>query len=43
MEPTSKEKIEQAIDNVFAALDMATRQLMEAVRYWEDLQATDRS
>lgn len=39
---TSKEKIEQAIDNVFAALDMANRHLIEAARYWEELQDGDR-
>lgn len=42
MEPEApKEKIEQAIDNVFAALDMAARHLIEAARYWEELQGGD--
>ncbi len=44
MEPEiSKEKIEQAIDNVFAALDAAQRHLLDAAHYWNELQDGDRS
>ncbi|MES3048104.1 hypothetical protein [Sphingomonas faeni] len=38
----ANERIERAIDNVFAALDAATHHLLEAARYWEEMRAGGR-
>jgi hypothetical protein len=41
-EDDTNKNIERAIDNVFAALDAATRHLLEAARYWEELRNGER-